>query len=206
MFDFDGTLIDSRKDLCTAVNLMRGGYGLPPLPVETVAGYVGDGIGALVERSLQGHPADLAEATRACAAHYAAHLHDETALYPGVEDGLRRLHGAGHRLAVVTNKPAQHTRTILDHFAIDGLFTRILGGGDTSKLKPDPEPLLRVMSELEAKPADSWMIGDHKTDLEAARRAGIRSIWIGHGFGEMGPETPTRRFDTFAEMTDFLLK
>ncbi|MBN1269481.1 MAG: HAD hydrolase-like protein [Kiritimatiellae bacterium] len=65
MFDLDGTLIDSREDITTAVNLLRRDYGLAPLSMDTVAGYVGDGIRALVERALQGHPADLEAARRA---------------------------------------------------------------------------------------------------------------------------------------------
>ena len=200
MFDLDGTLIDSREDIGQAVNLMRGEYGLPPLDVETVSSYVGDGIGKLVERSLKGHPADLAEATAVCSRHYMEHLHDRTVLYPGVAEGLPRLRNAGYALAMISNKPARACREILAHFRIDSLFGCILGGGDTEHLKPHPEPLLLAMKKLDAVPAHSWMIGDHHTDIEAARRAGCSSAFLENGMGRAAHEQPTLRFNSFSAM------
>ena len=141
MFDLDGTLIDSRRDICTAVNLLRANYDLPPLSIETVTSYVGDGIDKLVERSLRGYPVNIEKATRECAEYYRRHLHDETTLYPGVFDGLQRLHKAGYLLALISNKPAAACREILQHFKVAMLFAVVLGGGDTKHLKPHPEPL-----------------------------------------------------------------
>lgn len=203
MFDLDGTLIDSSEDLCTAVNLMRKEYGLPALPVKTVAGYVGDGIHKLVERALQGHPADLEQATALCARHYHDHLHDRTVLYAGVHDGLACLHRAGNRLALISNKPSALCHRILQYFRVDALFSCVLGGGDTRHLKPHPEPLLAAMAALQGRPAHSWMIGDHWTDLEAARRAGVRSAWLSYGMGTKGRETPDREFDSFEKLAAF---
>jgi phosphoglycolate phosphatase len=201
MFDLDGTLIDSRHDICIAVNLLRANYDLPPLSIETVTSYVGDGIDRLVERSLRGYPVNIEKATRECAEYYRRHLYDETTLYPGVFDGLQRLYKAGYLLALISNKPAAACREILQHFEVKMLFAVVLGGGDTKHLKPHPEPLQSAMSILKANPADSWMIGDHKTDLEAARRAGIRSGFIKYGMGEQGGELATRVFESFEEMT-----
>ncbi len=204
MFDLDGTLIDSGRDIRTAVNLLRKDYGLPPLPLRTVVGYVGDGLGKLVERALRGHPADLEAATERCAAHYRNHLHDKTRLYPGVRQGLRRLRRAGYLLAVISNKPKSSCVTILRHFRIHGLFAYVLGGGDTRFLKPDPEPLRTVMRRLRIRKDRSWMIGDHKTDLEAGRRAGVRTVFLTHGIGETGREKPGRVFSSFGDMVAFL--
>ena len=205
MFDLDGTLIDSRLDICTAVNLLRANYDLPPLSIETVTRYVGDGIDKLVERSLRGYPVNIEKATRECAEYYRRHLHDETTLYPGVLDGLQRLRMAGYLLALISNKPAAACREIVRHFKIAMLFAIVLGGGDTKHLKPHPEPLLATMSKLRAGPENSWMIGDHKTDLEAARRAGIRSGFIKYGMGEPGGELATRIFESFEDMTQFFV-
>jgi phosphoglycolate phosphatase len=205
MFDLDGTLIDSRHDLATAVNLTRRDYGLPPLPVERVAGYVGDGIEKLVERSLAGTAADLREATRRCAAHYGAHLHDRTVLYPGVARGLERLRGAGYRIALISNKPAAACRAILKHFGIAPFFDCVLGAGDTAHLKPDPDPLLEAIRRMEARPGTAWMVGDHRTDLEAARRAGVSSVWLACGIGERGAESPDLEFADFDVMTSYFL-
>ncbi len=205
MFDLDGTLIDSRHDICTAVNLLRANYDLAPLPIETVTSYIGDGIDKLVERSLRGYPVNIEKATRECAEFYRRHLHDNTTLYPGVFDGLQRLREGGYLLALISNKPGPACREILTHFKITPLFSAILGGDDTPHLKPHPEPLLAAMARTRAAPDDSWMIGDHKTDLEAARRAGVRSGFIKYGMGEQGGELATRLFESFEDMTNFFL-
>jgi phosphoglycolate phosphatase len=203
MFDLDGTLIDSREDIAAAVNRMRADCHLPPLPLKTVAGFVGDGIHVLVARALRGHHVDIEEATRICTAHYRAHLHDKTTLYPGVREGLEQLRAAGFRFAAISNKPSDFCREILRYFGIVTWFPVILGGGDTAELKPNPEPLLVAMSRARVTPDHAWMIGDHKTDLEAARRAGVRSVFLTSGIGEPGREKATRIFDSFAEMTAF---
>jgi phosphoglycolate phosphatase len=205
MFDLDGTLIDSRQDICTAVNLLRANYDLPRLSIETVTSYIGDGIDKLVERSLRGYPVNIEKATRECAEYYRRHMHDETTLYPGVFDGLQKLRTAGYLLALISNKPGSACRDILTHFKIAPLFAVILGGNDMQHMKPHPEPLLTAMIKTGAKPEDSWMIGDHKTDLEAARRAGVQSGFIKNGMGEQGGELATRTFESFEEMTNFFV-
>ena len=205
MFDLDGTLIDSRQDLCTAVNLLRANYDLPRLPLEIVTSYIGDGIDKLVERSLRGYPANLKKASLECAEYYRRHLHDQTTLYPGVLEGLQTLHAAGYLLALISNKPGAACREILAYFQIAPWFTITLGGDDTAHMKPHPEPLLTAMSKTGAPARNSWMIGDHKTDLEAARRAGIQSGFLQCGIGEPGNEQATRTFESFEAMTKFFV-
>ena len=190
LFDLDGTLIDSRADLAAATNAMRALHGLPALPLETVASYVGDGVRTLAFRSLEGAAVDPDLAAREISTTYAAHLTDRTTAYPGVDAGLRALRAAGHDLALVTNKPAPHARRLMDHFGWTPLFAAILGGGDTSELKPSPLPLQTAMRRTGHGPDTTWMVGDHHTDLEAARRAGVKSIYLESGIGHPGTETP----------------
>lgn len=190
LFDLDGTLIDSRADLAAAVNAMRALHGLPALPLDKVASYVGDGVRVLAQRALEGAAIDPDLAAREISAAYAAHLTDRTTAYPGVEAGLRALRAAGHDLALVTNKPAPHARRLMDHFGWTPLFAAILGGGDTPELKPSPLPLQEAMRRTGHAPETTWMVGDHHTDLAAARRASIRSIFLENGIGHSGAETP----------------
>ena len=197
IFDLDGTLIDSRADLAAAVNRMRTLHDLPALPLATVSAYVGDGIRVLAVRSLEGAPVDPDLAAREIGAAYAEHLVDDTQAYPGVDAGLRALRAAGHALALATNKPAPHARRLLDHFGWTPLFAVLLGGGDTPELKPSPLPLQEAMRRTGHAPGDSWMVGDHHTDLAAARRASIRSIFLQSGFGNPGTETPDLVFPDF---------
>ena len=190
LFDLDGTLIDSRADLAAATNAMRALHGLPALPLDTVASYVGDGVRVLARRALEGAAVDPDLAAREISAAYADHLTDRTTAYPGVDAGLRALRAAGHDLALVTNKPAPHARRLMDHFGWTPLFAAILGGGDVAELKPSPLPLQTAMQRTGHGPDTTWMVGDHHTDLEAARRAGVKSIYLESGIGHPGAETP----------------
>lgn len=205
LFDLDGTLIDSRRDLATATNLMRADHGLPPLDLPTVVSYVGDGLSKLAERALQGAPVPIPTALRELSAHYADHLLDQTAPLPGVPDSLRALRDAGYALALVTNKPAAHARRIFDHFGWTPLFAVLMAGGDTPELKPSPVPILEALRRTATPPDRALMVGDHHTDLEAARRAGIPSVFLQNGFGNTGSETPTHAFPDFASFARSLL-
>lgn len=200
IFDLDGTLIDSCRDLATAVNEMRRHFALPPLAVETITGYVGNGVRLLVTRALQGTGIDVEEALRVQAPIYRAHIVDQTSLYPGVHAGLLRLREKGHVLAVATNKPAEACELILKHFGIRDLFISVLAGGSFPVLKPEPDMILDIMATAGMPPADTWVVGDNYTDLESARRAGARSIFLTYGYGEPGNETPTLRCKSFDEV------
>lgn len=200
IFDLDGTLIDSCRDLATAVNEMRRHFALPPLAVETITGYVGNGVRLLVTRALQGTGIDVEEALRVQAPIYRAHIVDQTSLYPGVHAGLLRLHERGHVLAVATNKPAEACELILKHFGIRDLFISVLAGGSFPVLKPEPDMILDIMATAGMSPADTWVVGDNYTDLESARRAGARSIFLTYGYGEPGNETPTLKCKSFDEV------
>lgn len=200
IFDLDGTLVDSCRDLATSVNLMRHHYGLPPLPVATITTYVGNGVRMLVTRALEGTGIDIDEALRIQIPIYKAHLLVETVPYPGVELGLRLLKQRGHLLAVATNKPAEACELILRHLGLMDLFVSVLAGGSFPVLKPAPDMILSIMAAAGAKAENTWMVGDNHTDLEAARRAGARSIFLTYGYGETGNETPTLCCASFDEV------
>ena len=206
IFDLDGTLIDSRQDLATGINLMRRHYGLGPLSVATVASYVGEGIRNLVSRSLQDAPfaVDLEEAVRLDTEFYRQHIHDETTLYPGVRDGLDQLAAAGHVLALLSNKPGAASREILRHFEIEALFASIIGGDSGLPLKPNPEAVFAILRAVNGTPANTWMIGDNHTDIAAALRAGIHSIFVTYGMGTLGPEKPEVTVAGFDEVVRML--
>ena len=205
LFDLDGTLIDSRADLAAATNAMRALHGLPPLPLDTVTAYVGDGIRVLAARALEGAAVDPDLAAREISAAYAAHLTDRTTAYTGVDAGLRALRAAGHDLALVTNKPGPLARRLFDHFGWTPLFAALLGGGDTAELKPSPLPLQIAMQRTGHAPATTWMVGDHHTDLEAARRAGVKSIYLASGIGHPGAEKPDLVCPDFAAFANHFL-
>ena len=203
IFELDGTLIDSRADLAAAINHMRIHFGLEPLLLDTVVGYIGNGVRRLVEGSLQGSDVDMEEALRIYKEYYYSHLTVDTTLYEGVEQGVRRLAAAGHKLAVLTNKPGDPSRRILDHFGISGVFSAIIGGGDVENLKPEPDGVHRCMEVSGVDSANTWMIGDHYTDLAVAHNAGIRSAFVRYGFGEERGHKPDVYFASFSELVGY---
>ena len=200
-FDLDGTLIDSRADLATAVNLTRLEFGLPELPAAQVASYVGEGLRVLVSRAMPDDPVRLDEAVARARAHYGAHLLDRTTLYPGVAEALRMLGAQGWMRAVVTNKPREFVRPILEGLGVAGEFEALVGGGDTAVLKPDPAPVLLAAARLGLeKLRGCWVAGDHFTDMEAGRRLGLRRCFCRYGFGELRGEKFDLAVDSLVEL------
>ncbi|MEI7879646.1 MAG: HAD-IA family hydrolase [bacterium] len=197
IFDLDGTLVDSCRDLATAVNLMRAHYNLPALALEDIRGYVGNGVRMLVTRALQGTTVDVNEALQVQIPLYRAHAVDQTTLYPGVLECLKQLRERGDILAVATNKPAESCDIILKHLGIYDWFISVLAADRFPVLKPAPDMITHIMTLAGVTPENTWVVGDNFTDLEAARRAGVSSIFVTYGYGTPGSETPTRQCDAF---------
>jgi len=205
IFDLDGTLIDSRADLAEGINHMRAHYDLPPLPLEIASSYIGNGVRKLVERALQGADVDLDEALQINKDYYFSHLTVHTYLYDGVAAGLRTLSDAGHKLALLTNKPGDPSRSILEHFGLNPLFSSIIGAGDVESLKPEPEGLFKCLEESGVDPSNTWMVGDHYTDLAVAQNAAVKSAFVRYGFGEEHGHEPDAYFASFPELVGYFV-
>ncbi len=203
IFDLDGTLIDSVKDLASAVNLTRAAHGLAPLPLADVTVFVGEGPRKLLERSFRdiANP-DIDALLPEYKQNYSEHLTDQTVLYPGVKEGLERLTAAGIPLGIVTNKHDEAIATLLNYFDITKYFKMIIGSGAGFPHKPSPDALLHIAKELRADPAGCWMVGDHFTDLEAGRRAGMKRALAGWGFGNPRDESWDFKGDNFTAFAD----
>lgn len=199
VFDLDGTLIDSRHDLAGAVNYMRGSMGLEPLSAERVVSFVGNGIINLVRRSVADAEVDFDEALRRMKRYYADHLVDTTCLYPEVSAGLKELKEAGITLAILSNKPTDASRKILERLNVSQYLSEIIGGDSSYPLKPEPDALLALQAKYGFDAASCWMFGDHYTDLEAARRAGFRRALARYGFGDPREEKFDFEVDSFGE-------
>jgi phosphoglycolate phosphatase len=205
IFDLDGTLVDSRADLTAGINHMRSHFGLEELAQETISGYIGSGVRDLVELSLQGANVPFDEALNTHQAYYRSHLSVHTTTYPGVCDGIRALFGAGHKLALLTNKPGGPSRTILKHFGLNTFFSSVVGGGDVEGLKPAPDGVFKSLDTVGLDASRAWMIGDHHTDLAVAKNAGIKSAFANYGFGDKLDCKPDVSFDSFPELVRFFL-
>lgn len=183
VFDLDGTLIDSRRDITTAVNRMRGGLGLPPLALEQVVTMVGEGARQLVERAL-GPGFAPGEVDRALA-RYLDYYRDvclETTLpYPGVEEMLAVL-ARRYPLALLSNKGEALSRKILDGLGLSALFQEILGGDSLPTRKPDPSGLLLLAERLGVSAEKLLLVGDTWVDAETAKNAGSPFALVEWGF------------------------
>ena len=188
VFDLDGTLIDSRLDLIHSVNAMLRHLERPELPGDVVASYVGDGAPMLVRRAL-GDPQDEAFFDRGLQYfldYYREHKLDFTHLYDGVKEALAAIwqsqNGTHRRMAVLSNKPVNPSRAIVEALGVDKFFTRVYGGNSFPTKKPDPQGLLTILQETNSAPEESVMIGDSSIDIVTGRNAGLWTCGVTYGF------------------------
>ncbi len=184
VFDLDGTLIDSGRDLATAVNraLGRVAPGTPPLGEDVVRSCIGSGARVLITRSLERArlPPAADEVLPLFLEEYARCLLDTTRLYPGTAEAIERLRE--RRLAVLTNKPGDMSRRILEGLGVSARFFRIYGGGDLEARKPDPAGLRRLAAEAGVEAAETVMVGDSGIDVRTGRAAGALTAGVTYGF------------------------
>ena len=205
VFDLDGTLIDSLRDLAAAINATREMFALKPLSIETVTSCVGNGVKVLIQRAFKDAPeVGFDEALARYSRYYAEHLTVHTRLYPGVAEGLKKMHDRGIKLAVVTNKPSSAAKVILSDLQVADCFDAVCGGDAGVPLKPAPDSLLLFKERFNAR--ECWMVGDHYTDLEAGRRAGFRRAFARYGFGDPREEVPDFTLDKFSDLVALALK
>jgi phosphoglycolate phosphatase len=198
IFDLDGTLIDSSRDLANSVNATRASLHLPPLEDQTVYSYVGNGAPVLIRKALGPDYSDdeVQSALLHFLAYYRDHMLDNTVLYPGVRGVLDRLHGAGITMAVLTNKPVRFSQAIVDGLGLTGHFLRVYGGNSFDQKKPHPVGIETLLGESGASRENTIMVGDSSVDVQTARNAQVTACGVTWGFQ---PET-------FAEcQPDFLI-
>jgi len=182
LFDFDGTLIDSKVDIATSVNLTLQDLGLPQRTHEEIFGFVGDGVKRLLRLSVgEENIAQYEEALRIFRLHYLTHCLDTTGFFPGIEEVLQ--HFSPVHKAVVTNKSLEYTLRILEGLQAADLFMAVESPEDSSELKPDPGMLLRALDKLGVSPDRAIMVGDSTNDVRAAKAANMKVCAVGYGYG-----------------------
>jgi len=182
LFDFDGTLIDSKVDIAMAVNLTLKDLGLPLRAPEEIFSFVGDGVKRLLRLSVGEENRDQYDlALEIFRKHYLQHCVQTTRWYPGIWEVLQHYKDRGK--AIVTNKSLEYTRCIVDGLQARDLFEHMEAPRDTTELKPEPVMLLRTLEVLGASPSQTIMIGDSTNDVRAAQAAGIRACAVGYGYG-----------------------
>jgi phosphoglycolate phosphatase len=185
VFDLDGTLIDSRRDLAESANEMLDGLGGPRLPIDLVADMIGDGARVLVQRACAaaGISPDLDAALGRFLSIYDRRLFDHTLPYAGTVELLTALSAGGVRLALLTNKPQPPAGRLIEGFGFAAHLSGLVGGDAGFPRKPDPAGLLALAAGAGCAPRETLMVGDSRIDLETARRAGTTFGFAAYGFG-----------------------
>lgn len=208
IFDLDGTLIDSKRDLVDSVNATRIWNGRPPLPDDVVASYVGSGAPVLIRRAFpDASEPDLERLLRYFLDYYREHMLEATTLYPGVGEALDRLHSADLPMAVLTNKPVRFSIRLLEGLGLEMHFFRVYGGNSFEEKKPHPRGINLLVEESGADRAWTVMVGDSAVDVRTARNAGVKACGVSWGFQ---PETfsdapPDFVIDDMRALADIIL-
>ena len=204
VFDLDGTLIESSRDLCTSVNTALIHANRPVLPESMISSFIGDGAAALIQRALTatGRRCDAFENDRLFDStfsyfleFYREHKLDTTQLYPGVAESLIKIQHRNPELlmAVLTNKPVAPSREICAALGLSPFFFVIHGGNSFPTKKPDPEGLMSIVQEARDLRLASGtppeildasavvMIGDSEVDVHVGRSCGTRVLGCSYG-------------------------
>jgi len=181
IFDLDGTLVDTRRDLANAVNDALQQTGRKALALDLVVGYVGDGLNKLLERALGSvAEAELKILRQHFRQYYFEHIADFSRPYAGTVEMLE--HFAKKKKAVLTNKPQEFMEALLQSLNLQQHFDIAIGGQAGLKLKPDPEAILKIIDQLNVQPDHVVMIGDSENDILAGKAAGVMTCAVTFGF------------------------
>jgi phosphoglycolate phosphatase len=194
VFDLDGTLADTAPDLIGTLNFLLAREGHAPVPPAAARAMVGAGARALIEKGFAeraGAPpagARLEALVAEFLVRYEARIALETRLFPGAVAALELFLREGFALAVCTNKPERLAKLLLQELGVAPLFAAICGRDTHPVHKPDGRALLLTVAAAGGDPARALMVGDSRTDVDAARNAGRPVIAVDFGY----TETPAR--------------
>ncbi len=185
IFDLDGTLLDTLKDLALAANTTLASFGFPQHPMDDYRYFVGEGLKTLMRRivpdyvvndgQLENYIKKFNEVYKQC-------WNINTAPYPGIPEMIAALSHAGVKLAVLSNKPHAFTKICVETFFPDHPFMYVYGQRDGVAPKPDPAGALDIATQMELVTESILYIGDTATDMQTGKRAGLRTIGVEWGF------------------------
>jgi phosphoglycolate phosphatase len=181
LFDLDGTLIDSKRDIAASVNFTMTKLGLPRLADDLIYSFVGNGVTPLIRKTVEaagGAPFDQAMAV--FLAHYDQHLLDTTETFPGIRETLK--HFKDKKKIVVTNKSQAFSEKILKGLGLAPSFDGVFGGDTEFPKKPAPDVVHHLLKTYGVTPRHAVIIGDSRVDMETGKNAGIWTCGVTYGF------------------------
>jgi phosphoglycolate phosphatase len=182
LFDLDGTLVDTIKDITQALNYALNSVNLRKITVEDTAKLVGEGLTRLIEKTLGDERMQLRDiVSRKFLEYYSEHLVDYSNEYPHVRETLEIL--GNYKKAVISNKREYLSTKLLEELDLLKFFELVIGSDTTTERKPSAVPVIYVLTKLKVKPEEALMVGDSNYDIEAAVRAGVRTVAVTYGYG-----------------------
>jgi len=185
IFDFDGTLLDTLRDLAESVNTVLHRSRFPEHNLEAYRHFVGEGIEELARRVLPEGHRDEATITRTLTdvrEEYRQRWPNHTRPYEGIPELLDALTARGVKMAIVTNKPDDSTRTMAARLLPRWRFDAIVGATADMPRKPDPKGALEVARRLRLPPGAFLYVGDSDIDMKTANAAGMYAVGVLWGF------------------------
>lgn len=185
LFDLDGTLLDTLRDIAESMNAALESLGAPPVGTDAYRRHVGDGVMVLAERVLPPDRQDSATVARCVAAMreiYSSRLTRCTAPYPGIPDLLDVLTERSVPMGVLSNKPHKMTTALVEQLLARWRFDVVFGERPGVPRKPDPSAALEAARALGSDPGQILYLGDTGTDMETATRAGMFAVGALWGF------------------------
>lgn len=187
LFDLDGTLLNTLEDLADSTNLVLAEYGFPVHATEKYRYFVGDGFNKLMERTLPENRREekfLAEAVARLKKVYDRRWAAKTRPYEGIPPLLDRIAGHGLKMGVLSNKPDEATREVVQHFLNRWDFAIVRGSRPGVPNKPDPGAALEIAGQLDLAPQDFFYLGDTGIDMQTAAAADMYAVGVLWGFRE----------------------
>ncbi len=182
LFDLDGTLTDTLRDIADAMNRSLRRHDLPEWPIDAYRYLVGDGAKKLAERAVRDRTEMAASVQKEYQAWYETHTRVATRPYDGVPEMLQTLQTRGVPLAVFSNKPDADTKNVVAHFFPDIRWAAVRGQVAGVPVKPDPAGALAVARKLGTAPEEVLYLGDTSTDMRCAINAGMHPVGALWGF------------------------
>ena len=182
IFDLDGTLVNSKEGIVSAINYTLEKLGLEAKPFEEIVSFIGTGVEDLIRKALgKEHIGLFDQAISTFEDYYKTHSAAKSTLYPHVEDILK--HFKGKSMCVVTNRKKDMALITLNSLGIAKYFKDIIGGDDASCLKPSACPLNKVLP-LNNNSTRSMIIGDMDLDIISGKKVGILTCAVTYGIGK----------------------
>lgn len=180
LFDVDGTLVDSAADICGAIQGVLANLGRTDVSDDFLRAYIGRHLLDVFQDVFPAcPPSEIEEMIVDYRRIYPARNHASTQVYPGVVEALQNLPG---RASTATTKGTLTTRIVLEKFGLLRFFDHVQGT-DGFPAKPNPDVIFAALQGLGASPEECLMVGDAASDMEAARRAGVKSCAVTYGYG-----------------------